>query len=115
MNNIIVQKYKDAWEKHDLNILKELFHDDVFYQEHCNSIRQGIDSLLDYWRENSIKQKTVKFTPIKVIEQNNDIIIYWTASFFQTYKNVNEFLEGIMWITLKDGKIINLIEFFEHK
>lgn len=115
MNNDIVNRYKRAWEEHNLGVLRSLFHDDVYYQEHCDSVFNGIDELVAYWVENSRKQKNVLFTPIKVVKDSSDIVILWTASFYEMKKQANITLEGIMWMSIEGGKIKRLVEYFEHK
>jgi hypothetical protein len=115
MKNDIVDRYKRAWEEHDVGVLRSLFHDEVYYQERCDSVFNGIDELVAYWVENSRKQESVLFSPIKVMEDSSDIVIWWTASFYELKKQVNTTLEGIMWLSMESGKIKRLVEYFEHK
>jgi len=114
MNNIVT-RYKQAWEQHDISALKDIFHNDVYYQEHCNSIVSGIDELIAYWDINSTKQKDVSFTPLKVIEGSNEIVILWNATFYETIKQKDVMLEGIMWLSVENGKVKRLVEYFEDK
>jgi hypothetical protein len=115
MNNQLVQKYKQAWEEHNIEILREIFHCDVYYQEHIYSVKNGIDELIAYWIENSNKQSNVSFIPIKIIEQSRDIAILWSAKFYDSSKMKEVLLEGMMLMILEDGKIKRFVEYFEHK
>lgn len=114
MNNKIINTYKKAWESHSLEYLSEIFHEDICYQEHTDNLILGIDALKSYWVENSNKQSNVTFKPIKTIEKENEIVLLWEAEFFELIKNKFIKLQGIMWLTIVDNKVIDLKEFFEY-
>jgi len=95
--------------------LASLFHKDIRYQEHSDNLIIGIDALIAYWNRNSKKQTDVIFTPSRVFSAQTEIVVHWDAKFFELKKKELIFLEGIMWLTLEGGLIINLIEFFERK
>ncbi len=111
----LVDLYKKAWETHSLEYLTLIFHDEIRYQEHCNNVIIGLDNLKEYWQKNAKKQSNVVFSPIKYIEDENELVIFWEASFFELHKKKTVELQGIMWLKIVKGKIVDLIEFFEQK
>ena len=115
MSNKVVELYKEAWESHNIEILTTIFHDDIRYQERCNNVIVGIDSLIEYWIVNSKKQSEVKFLPLKVVKSNNEIVVFWEAEFYESIKCKIVHLQGIMWLSIRENKIYELIEFFEYK
>ncbi len=115
MSRKVVDLYKEAWETHSIDILSSIFHKDIRYQEHCKNIILGINNLNKYWIENSKKQSNVLFSPIKVISNENETVVFWEAQFYDSIKYKSIHLQGIMWLSFKDDKIIELTEFFEHK
>lgn len=112
-NKKIVNIYKTVWEKHDISFLPKLFHEDIYYNDRDTNIFNGLNEVEKYWKENSKKQKNVQFNPLNILDKNNQIIVHWEASFYHIVKNKNKILKGIMWLTLKDNKIIKLVEYFE--
>ncbi len=114
MSNI-VELYKVAWESHNIELLKSIFHEDIIYNDRDINLYVGLDELINYWIKNSKKQKDINFNPIEVISCDNKIIILWEASFFHIIKKKRKFLKGMMMITLLENKIINFVEYFERK
>jgi len=112
-NKKIVNLYKIVWEKHDIISLPKLFHENIYYNDRNKNIFNGLNEVEQYWKENSKKQKDVKFNPLTVLNKNNEIVIQWEASFYHVMKNKNKVLNGIMWLKLQDNKIIELLEYFE--
>lgn len=114
MNNL-VDKYIEAWIKHDIKILSSIFHKDILYDDRGINSYAGIEELLDYWIENSKKQRDVTFKSIEIINCKNKIILHWEASFFHLVKKKKKFLKGIIIMTVLDNKIIHFVEYFERK
>lgn len=113
MSSVFLKQYKYAWENHCTKTVKKLFHEDIIYQEHCDHIITGLSELIEYWEENSEKQRDVFFKYSNVIQEKDTLALHWTASFYDTKKEVNVNLEGLMWLVIKGSKIVKLIEFFE--
>jgi len=110
----LIQKYKEAWEKHDINILKEIFNADSEYTEKIGQeTLQGLKQIINYWTVNSKLQENVEFTPREIILQNIDQLEFrWEAKFYRKDLRKNLFLNGTMRFDLKNGKIQNLSEEF---
>ena len=113
--NQIINIYKIAWETHDAELLRSIFHDDATYQEHHNTIFHGIEQISTYWIKNSNRQRDVSFEVIDWTTANGTLIIHWEASFLDIIQNKVDSLEGLMWVTVINGKIAKFIEFFEHR
>jgi hypothetical protein len=114
MNNI-VELYKAAWESHNIELLKLIFHENIIYNDRDINLYVGIDELINYWIKNSKKQKNINFNPIEVTSCDDKIIILWETSFFHTIKKKKKFLKGIIIMTVLDNKIIHFVEYFERK
>jgi hypothetical protein len=112
-NKEIVNLYKVIWEKHDVISLPSLFHKNICYNDRNKNFFNGLKEVENYWKEISKKQKNVQFNPIEILDKNNQIILYWEASFYHVIKKKEKVLTGIMWLKIKDNKIIELLEYFE--
>jgi hypothetical protein len=108
----LLDKYKTAWETHDLELLDAIFTQDVHYQEKPDVIFNGILELKTYWEENKRKQQNVQFVINRFIQADRDWVVDWEARFQHKLKNKIIRIYGIMWLTLKEDKIDNFKEFF---
>jgi len=108
-----VQMYKRAWEQHDLNILRELFTEDATYQEKPHSAPlQGIEKICEYWKQNALRQRFVRFMPKFVDFHNDSMIVLWEASFFRVDLNRWMYLDGSFNATFRQGRICAFSEKF---
>jgi len=109
---LLVIKYKTAWEQHDIRLLAEIFTEDIVYQEKPGVILRGLPELEQYWLDNKEKQRNVIFTAHQCTASGNDIELLWSASFFDTKKKMQASIQGTMWLRLDGKKIGSLKESF---
>ncbi len=115
-SKILVNNYKEAWEKHDTRILPQVFSDDATYQEkpHLEPLN-GLNRIVDYWKENSIKQSEVNFFPKYIIERENQIDVHWDSHFYRNDLNKWILLQGYFSALIKNSKIYRFTECFTKK
>lgn len=110
----LVMRYKDAWERHDVNILSDLFTKDVEYWEKQDQKPFiGIDGLCKYWRYNAQQQKEVKFTPLFITEDNKEFKCIWDCRFYRNDLERWMTLKGIFTAKVRNNKIYHFEEKFK--
>ena len=111
----LVNKYKKAWENHDIEILNQLFTEDATYiEKKGKSPLKGLEEIRNYWRINSRTQDSVTFTPLNISGTDNDIKVKWKCNFYR--KDIHEWmkLEGVFKAKTHNGKICYFIEEFNN-
>lgn len=112
----IVYLYKKAWEKHDENIIRSIFHPDAeYYEKPFKKPLKGIEEIIKYWKFNSKTQQNVKFTILREICCSNQIIAEWQCDFDRIDLGKHLTLQGIFLADLKDEKINRFTEYFLKK
>jgi len=113
----IVGLYKKSWENHDENLLRFIFHPEAVYYEKpfVKKPFQGIEEIIEYWKNNSEVQRNVKFTILREIHCNNEIIAEWRCEFDRIDLGKHLVTQGVFWANLKDNKINHFVEYFLQK
>jgi len=112
---LIINRYKQAWEKHDLKLLRGIFTENAIYIEKADVVFRGIDEIVKYWEINSRKQEKVSFTPVSVAKIDRGWDIIWEAKFFRKDLSRWLLLRGEMKIILRGRKICHFSEQFTKK
>jgi len=108
--------YKKAWENHDENLLKLIFHPNaLYYEKPFHDPLRGIEEILEYWRYNAKVQRNVKFNVLREIQNKNQIIAEWLCEFDRIDSRKHLVLQGVLWADLKKSKIECLTEYFLQK
>lgn len=108
----IIMNYFDCWVHHSIKELPNIFDRDCVYM--INNIRTlfGIESITDYWIENSREQRNVEYS-YQIVDQSLDSIsLQWTASFDRVDTRDRRHLRGLMLLKISNGKISYLAEAF---
>ena len=112
--SLIVAKYKQAWEKHDISLLKTLFAKDAIYIEKSDSEPfKGIGNICNYWNYNSCKQDHVKFHPTRIHYSHGTLITDWQCKLFRKDLRKWMYLNGKFHAKIKGKRIIRFSEKFE--
>ena len=90
--------------------MRGLFHHDARYEIIDGSTFIGIDEIVQYWLENRNVQRGVATTLISHAGYVSGAVAHWKADFFRTDLASGYRVEGLLWITVKEGKIDRLVE-----
>lgn len=109
----LLNKYFFCWQKHDLNILRELFSEDVTYEINGQRTLRGLSELVEYWTNNGRTQQNVVSICHHVFSAPfYNIIANWSSYFHRTDKQQFYCIHGIIWMDFMNGKITALREFY---
>lgn len=112
-NADILSLYKKSWEEHDENILRLIFHPDAEYCEKpFERPIQGIEEIVQYWRQNREVQQNTRFAVLREVWGDNYVIAEWRCEFDRIDLGKHVVLQGILWASLKDNKISRFVEYF---
>ena len=105
-----IQKYFKAWLNADIDILSDIFSNDIIYSECYGPEYHGITQILKWFDDWNQKGKVLEWTIKRSIEKENTIVVEW---FFKC--EFEENIEGFDGVTIadfdKEGKIKRLCEF----
>ena len=105
-----IQKYFKAWLNADIDILSDIFSNDIIYSECYGPEYHGITQILKWFDDWNQKGKVLEWTIKRSIEKENTIVVEW---FFKCEFEGN--IEGFDGVTIadfdKEGKIKRLCEF----
>ncbi len=109
----IVRVYKIAWEKHNLDLVSELFTNDAVYQEKKDEVVfHGLEEILRYWQLNAEQQENVHFNPVRIDVRMHTVYVIWEASFFRRDLSKWFYLNGEFTAELKRNQIQSFCETF---
>lgn len=78
-----VQKYKQAWEERNPDLLVECFTHDAVYQFRPTEMEnpcRGLAEIEQYWREKVIlKQTDIRFEILREVRDGNQIWLEWRS------------------------------------
>lgn len=107
--------YKQAWERHDISVIRELFDPVSEYEIRPERILHGADEISDYWKKNKSVQRAVRFRVLRWAFSGNVILAEWEAKFMRLDLGRKLHLEGSMRMELRNGKVTRFCEFFSRK
>jgi hypothetical protein len=110
----MVEKYKRAWESHDLGLLKDLFTGDALYNEKADAAPLcGIESICRYWSHNASTQTHVHFHAERINMVRNTLIADWQSELYR--KDLHKWmkLRGEFHAKTRDARIEVFEETFE--
>ncbi|MBQ8728312.1 MAG: nuclear transport factor 2 family protein [Oscillospiraceae bacterium] len=106
----IIRKYFQAWIDADIETVKEIFSNDVIYNECYGPEYHGLSQIIQWFNEWNKKGKVLEWTIKQTIEHNKSIIVEW---YFKCNYDGNT--DGFDGVTIADfdnnNKIISLREF----
>ena len=105
-----IQKYFKSWLNVDIDVLSDVFSNDIIYSECYGPEYHGISQILKWFDEWNQKGRVLEWTIKRSIEKENTIVVEW---FFKCEYEGN--IDGFDGATIadfdKEGKIKRLCEF----
>ena len=105
-----IQKYFKSWLNVDIDVLSDVFSNDIIYSECYGPEYHGISQILKWFDEWNQKGRVLEWTIKRSIEKENTIVVEW---FFKCEYEGN--IDGCDGVTIadfnKEGKIKRLCEF----
>ena len=105
-----IQKYFKAWLNVDIEVLSDVFSNDIIYSECYGPEYHGISQILKWFDDWNQKGKVLEWTIKRSIEKEKTIVVEW---FFKCEYEGN--IDGFDGVTIadfdKEGKIKHLCEF----
>lgn len=115
---IIIQFYEwlQAWNKHNLEEVMKLIHDDIVFENWTGVKIVGKRNLQRSWIPWFLNHGNFKFTEEKVFfdEKEQKMTFMWQLewpSLIQSFKGKNEIRRGVDILKFKDGKIIKKLTY----
>ena len=106
----IIQKYFKAWLDQDIDVLADIFSNDIIYTECYGPEYHGLTQILQWFTDWNQKGRVLDWTIKHLIEKDNTIVAEW---FFKCEfeGNVDQF-DGVTIADFdKNGKIKRLCEY----
>ena len=105
-----------AWNKHDLERVMDLFHEDVFFENWTGAHVKGKKNLRNVWASWFENHGNFRFLEAEtfVDEQVQKVLYRWVLewpSMEPGFEDKQEIRKGVDVIHFKDGKIINKLTF----
>jgi hypothetical protein len=105
-------EWNQAWEKHDLNKVMHLFHDDIFFENWTGAYIKGKKTLFRAWEPWFKNHHHFRFIEEETFidEQYQKVLYRWILewpSLEPGYEGKPEIRKGVDVLHFKDGKIIN--------
>jgi uncharacterized protein len=117
LNEQVVEKYFEAYAKHDMNAIKEVMHEDVtwyFIGKHpLAGVKNGVEEVVAFFDRMGEIMGKAKMMMDKLITASNDnyfIECQHSSAVREDGNNLDHF-SCVLW-TIKDGKIIEGRHFF---
>ena len=106
----IIQKYFQAWIDNDIDVVKEIFSDNVVYGECYGAEYRGLDQVLKWFEDWNKLGKVTRWEIKNLFEQGNTVVAEW---YFEcVYCGEKGGFDGVTIAEFdKKGKIIALREF----
>jgi len=113
---MLLKEWNMAWEKHDLEKIMELFHDDVFFENWSGAYIKGKNNLRKAWVPWFENHGNFRFLEAEtfVDEQVQKVLYRWVLewpSMEPGFEDKPEIRKGVDVIHFKDGKIITKLTF----
>ena len=112
----LLTEWNLAWEKHNLEKVMELFHEDVFFENWAGAYIKGKKNLRKTWAPWFENHGNFRFLEAEtfVDEQVQKVLYRWALewpSMEPGFEDQPEIRKGVDVIHFKDGKIITKLTF----
>ena len=111
-----LRKWNQAWDKHDLNRVMELFHDDVLFENWTGGKAEGKEVLRKAWAEWFENHGGFRFTEEETFidEAEQKALYRWQLdwpSIEKGHEGKHERRRGVDVLHFKEGKIIRKLTY----
>ena len=106
----IIRSYFQCWLDNNIDVVKEIFAEDIVYSECYGPVYHGINQILRWFTDWHEKGTVLKWDIKEIIQVDNTVIVEW---FFQcNYDAAVDEFDGVTIAKFNDDmKICNLKEF----
>lgn len=106
----LLERYFKAWINKDINVLKDVFAENVVYSECYGPEYHGLNQILKWFSEWNMHADVLEWTIKQFISEGNLLVVEWY--FKCNYDGEVIGFDGNSIVTFdKNGKIVNLKEF----
>lgn len=110
MKENIIKKYFKSWIDEDIQVVKDIFSDNIVYTECYGPRYLGIEQILKWFTKWHEKGKVLEWTIREVVEEDNTIVVEWYFKY--DYNNKIDAFDGVTIAVFDDKmKIFRLSEF----
>ena len=107
----LLKEWNLAWEKHDLDKVMSVFHDEIFFENWTGAYVKGREALRKAWENWFANHGDFRFFEEEIfIDEDMQKVLYrWVLewpSIEPGFENMSETRKGVDIIHFKDGKII---------
>jgi hypothetical protein len=111
-----LKEWNLAWERHDLDKVMALFHDDIFFENWTGAYIKGKKTLRKAWENWFNDHGNFRFFEEETFidEQLQKVLYRWVLEWPSTepgFEDKPEIRKGVDVIHFKDGKIINKLTY----
>ena len=106
----ILQRYFECWQKRDVGAVIKLFTEEATYEIVGKRRLRGYGELERYWQKVANSQDDLSWEVSEALQMENEILATWQAEFLRKDSRRRLRLDGIMWMTLENGKICKFRE-----
>lgn len=108
--------WNEAWNRHDLDEVMDLFHDDILFENWTGGQAKGKDALRKAWAPWFANHGGFRFNEEETFidEKEQKVLFRWLlewSSFEAGYRGKREKRRGVDVIHFKDGKIIQKLTY----
>jgi len=112
----LLKEWNLAWDKHDLDKVMSVFHDEIFFENWTGAYVKGRKALRKAWENWFENHGDFRFfeEEIFIDEQMQKVLYRWALEWPSNepgFENMPETRKGIDVIHFKDGKIINKLTY----
>lgn len=112
----LLKEWNLAWNKHNLDKVMALFHDDIFFENWTGAYIKGIKSLRKAWEPWFNNHGNFRFSEEETFidEQHQKVLYRWILEWPSSepgFEDKPEIRKGVDVIHFKDGKIINKLTY----
>ncbi len=112
----LLKEWNLAWDRHDLDRVMSVFHDEIFFENWTGAYVKGRKALRKAWENWFENHGDFRFfeEEIFIDEQMQKVLYRWVLEWPSNepgFENLPETRKGIDVIHFKDGKIINKLTY----
>jgi ketosteroid isomerase-like protein len=110
----LLEIYGKAWKTRNPELVGTIFAEDATYNDPKEAISSGREAIKEYWRHKVIgEEDDIKFELLNLWVDAETAIAEWHATFKDTKRNLHIDMNEVAILTIKDGLINSLREYYK--